>query len=75
MIEDIYEDAQNRMAETIDHQKRLFSGVRTGRASTGLVENLRVEYYGTPTILKQMAKIAIPESNLIVIQPWDTTSV
>ena len=75
MIDDVYSDAKTRMSETIDHYKRQFSTVRTGRASTGLVENLRVDYYGTSTPLKQMAKIAVPEPNLIVIQPWDTTAL
>jgi len=75
MIDDVFNDAKPRMSETIDHYKRQFATVRTGRASTGLVENLRVDYYGTSTPLKQMAKIAIPEPSLIVIQPWDATAL
>ncbi|MGB3975388.1 MAG: ribosome recycling factor [bacterium] len=71
MIDDVYNDAKLRMHDSIEHYKRQFSTVRTGRASPGLVENIRVDYYGVPTPLKQIAKIAIPESNLIVIQPWD----
>jgi len=75
MINETYEDAELRMVETIDHYKRQFSTVRTGRASPGLVENLKVDYYGASTPLKQVAKIAIPEPALIVIQPWDASVV
>lgn len=75
MIDEIFEETKKRMMETIEHYKRQFSTVRTGRASPGLVENLRVDYYGTPTSLKQMAKISIPEATLIVIQPWDASSL
>lgn len=75
MIDDVYNDAKTRMQDTIEHYKRLFSTVRTGRASPGLVENIRVDYYGVQTPLKQIAKIAIPEPNLIVIQPWDTSAL
>jgi ribosome recycling factor len=52
-----------------------FKTVRTGRASTSLVENLKADYYGTPTPLKQLANIAIPEPRLIVIQPWDANAI
>lgn len=75
MVEDVYNDAKSRMRDTIEHYKRQFSTVRTGRASPGLVENIRIDYYGTPTPLKQVAKIAIPEPNLIVIQPWDANAL
>jgi ribosome recycling factor len=75
MLDDVYNDAKSRMQDTIEHYKRQFSTVRTGRASPGLVENIRVDYYGTPTPLKQIAKIAIPEPSLIVIQPWDASAL
>jgi ribosome recycling factor len=75
MVEDVYTDAKTRMRDTIEHFKRQFSTVRTGRASPGLVENIRIDYYGTSTPLKQVAKIAIPEPNLIVIQPWDANAL
>jgi ribosome recycling factor len=51
--------------------ERDFSGLRTGRASTALVERIHVEYYGTPTPLNQLASISVPEPHQIVIQPWD----
>ncbi|HPQ41078.1 MAG TPA: ribosome recycling factor [bacterium] len=71
MIDDVYSDSKTRMQDSIEHYKRQFATVRTGRASSGLVENLKVDYYGSATPLKQMAKIAVPEPSLIVIQPWD----
>jgi ribosome recycling factor len=52
-----------------------YKTVRTGRASTGLVENLRVEYYGTPTPLKQLATLSTPEASMIVIKPFDPSSI
>ena len=60
-----------RMARAIEAMERDFASVRTGRASTGLVERIAVEYYGTLTPLNQLASINVPESHQIVIQPWD----
>ena len=60
-----------RMAKAIEAMERDFQSVRTGRASTSLVERLLVEYYGTPTPLNQLASISVPEAHQIVIQPWD----
>ncbi len=60
-----------KMARAIEVMERDFQGVRTGRASTALVERIHVEYYGTPTPLNQLAGISVPEPHLIVIQPWD----
>jgi ribosome recycling factor len=75
MIDETLEDAEQRMGKTVDALRRELSTVRTGRASPGLVENLRVDYYGTPTPLKQLATIGIPEARLITIQPWDKGSL
>jgi ribosome recycling factor len=63
--------AEARMVRAIDAMERDFQAIRTGRASTALVERLPVEYYGTQTPLNQLAGISVPESNMIVIQPWD----
>jgi ribosome recycling factor len=60
-----------RMARAIEAMERDFATVRTGRASTSLVERLPVEYYGTLTPLNQLASISIPEAHQVVIQPWD----
>ena len=62
----IVKDHGNNMAKTIEHLKSEFRGVRTGRASTGLVENLKVEYYGTLTPVSQMASLVAPDATSIV---------
>ena len=61
----------SRMARAIEAMERDFAAVRTGRASTSLVERILVDYYGTPTPINQVASISVPESHQIVIQPWD----
>jgi ribosome recycling factor len=60
-----------KMLRAIDAMERDFSGIRTGRASTALVERITVDYYGTQTPLNQVAGISTPDAHLIVIQPWD----
>jgi len=60
-----------KMQRAIEAMEREFSGIRTGRASTGLVERITVDYYGTQTPLNQVAGISTPDAHLIVIQPWD----
>jgi ribosome recycling factor len=62
---------ERKMARAVEVMERDFQGIRTGRASTSLVERLTVEYYGTPTPLNQLAGISVPEPHQIVIQPWD----
>ncbi len=59
------------MEKALDHLKQELRGVRTGRASTGLVEHLRVEYYGNPTPLNQLAALSVPEPSSILIKPFD----
>lgn len=71
MIADVISDADARMAKAIDSLQHHLSTVRTGRASPSLVDRIVVEYYGTPTPLNQMANISVPESRLLVIQPYD----
>ena len=63
--------AEQKMARAVEAMERDFQGVRTGRASTSLVERLTVDYYGTQTPLNQLAGISVPEAHQIVIQPWD----
>jgi len=63
--------AETKMARAVEAMERNFQGVRTGRASTTLVERLTVDYYGTQTPLNQLAGISVPEAHQIVIQPWD----
>ncbi|MFO8083209.1 MAG: ribosome recycling factor [Desulfobacterales bacterium] len=75
MIEDIYEETRERMSKSISALKSDMTRIRTGRASVSLLDGIRVDYYGTPTPLKQMSSVSIPESRLIVIQPWDVSAI
>jgi ribosome recycling factor len=71
MTTEILADAERKMARAVEAMERDFQGLRTGRASTSLVERLHVDYYGTQTPLNQLASISVPEPHQIVIQPWD----
>ena len=68
---EITHDTELKMKKTVESTQREFSTVRTGRASSALVEGIKMDYYGTATPLKQLAAISIPDARLIVIQPWD----
>ena len=63
------------MKKTMDATNQSFSSIRTGRANAGMVENLKVDYYGAMTPLKQMANINIPEPRLLMISPWDVSAL
>ena len=71
----IISEHRKSMDKAIEYLRNELKGVRTGRASTGLVENLRVEYYGNPTPLNQMATIAVPSPDSIIIKPFDPSSL
>ncbi len=71
MLEDLFKDVKKRMKSALEKFEEELKGVRTGRASTVILESIKVEYYGTPTPLKQLASFTIPEPRLVVIQPWD----
>src|SRR5688500_9392065 len=71
MSDEVLSAADQRMNRAVDAMQRDFQGIRTGRASTSLVERIHVDYYGTETPLNQLAGISVPESHQIVIQPWD----
>ena len=75
MIDDVKADAENRMKKTIDAFKRELVGIRTGRASPALVEPLKVDFYGAPTPLQQIASVSAPEARLLVIKPFDQSSL
>ena len=75
MISDLLADAEHKMEMATDHVASEFSTVRTGRANPQLLQRISVEYYGQPTPLQQLASIAVPEARLLVIQPYDKTSV
>ena len=72
---EILHGAEDKMKKSVEAVSREFSEVRTGRASPHLVEGLHVDYYGTLTLLKQMASISVPDVHMIVIQPWDVTAI
>lgn len=67
----IKKDATLRMEKALGSLERDFAKLRTGRASTSLVDDVRVDYYGTPTPISQLASVAVPDSRSITIQPWD----
>ncbi len=71
MSSEIVTAADQRMARAVEAMERDFQGIRTGRASTSLVERIHVDFYGTQTPLNQLAGISVPEPHQIVIQPWD----
>ncbi len=70
-MDKLYKDCKGRMQKTLDNLSREFGKLRTGRASTALIEDIMVDYYGTPTPINQLASVSIPDSRTISIQPWD----
>ena len=75
MLNDIKEDAQQRMNGAIDALDKDLSRIRTGRANPTLVEDIKVEYYGVPTPLLQLASISVPEPRSILIRPFDPSTL
>jgi len=71
MKEDVFQSMNAKMDKAIASFQKELHRLRTGRASPALLEGIRVDYYGTPTPIQQTANVTIPESRLIVIQPWD----
>ncbi|HEY8292222.1 MAG TPA: ribosome recycling factor [Thermomicrobiales bacterium] len=75
MYEDILQDADDRMHKAVEALRGHLAGIRTGRASTGLIERVIVDYYGTETPLQQLAGISAPEARMLVVTPWDKGSM
>ncbi len=75
MLNSTYSETRERMGKSIDALEIELKRVRTGRASLNILDGIRVDYYGTQTVLNQMASLSVPESRLIVIQPWDATVI
>ena len=73
--DDILLDVEERMEKTVDRLKHNLAGIRTGRANPGLVDTLRVDAYGSPTPLRQLANVGAPEPTQIVIRPFDPTTI
>jgi ribosome recycling factor len=75
VISDLLTEAEHKMEQAIDHVASEFSTVRTGRANPQLLQRITVEYYGSPTPLQQLASISVPEPRLLVVQPFDKSTV
>jgi ribosome recycling factor len=75
MIDDLIQDATRRMDKTVETTRDAFNSVRTGRASASLLDRVTVDYYGTPTPLKNLATINVPDPRQLTIQPFDPSSI
>ena len=75
MIKDIIKTSTEKMSKAVEHVKVEFIKIRTGKASTALLDGIKVDYYGTPTPLNQVGNISTPDSHTITIQPWDKTVI
>ncbi len=75
MIDDLLKETEARMKKAVEVLQGDLATIRTGRASPALIERLRVDYYGTPTPLNQLAAISVPEPRLMIIRPYDPTSL
>lgn len=71
----VLKETEDEMKKAIEATKREFSELRSGRANPKMVEGIRVNYYGTPTLLKEIATIGVPEARLVIISPWDPSSL
>lgn len=74
-MEDIVKQAEEKMNKTFDSLAHQYSKARTGRASASILDDIKVNYYGTPTPVKQLGNINIPEPRMIILQPWDKTTL
>ena len=75
MIDDLMNDAQERMDKSVSAAKNDLNGVRTGRASATLLDRIQIDYYGQQTPLRQLATINVPEPRMLTVQPFDPNSL
>ncbi|GIX48693.1 MAG: ribosome-recycling factor [Candidatus Tectimicrobiota bacterium] len=75
MVEEVYQEVERKMERSLEALRRELARIRTGRATLALLDGIVVDYYGTPTPLNQLATLAVPESRLITIQPWDKSQI
>jgi ribosome recycling factor len=75
MMEEIFKSTEEDMKKAVQYFKNEIAGLRTGRASTALVEEIKVDYYGSKVPIKQLASVSVPEANQIVLQVWDKGAV
>lgn len=74
-MEELKTNAKDKMQKSFDGLLHQYSKIRTGRASASILDDVRINYYGQPTPVKQLCNISIPEARLIIIQPWDKTTL
>jgi ribosome recycling factor len=74
-VKEIEDSAKQRMEKALGDLQHAMTSVRTGRASVNLLDNVRVDYYGTPTPINQLANLHVPEPGMITVQPWDTSQI
>ncbi len=75
LIDGLLDDGRERMAKSVEAIRHEFGSVRTGRANPGLLDRVTVDYYGTPTPLRQLATISAPEARMLTVQPYDKSSI
>jgi ribosome recycling factor len=75
MIDELLQDAREHMDKSVEATRQKFASVRTGRATTALLDRITVDYYGTQTPLKQLATVSAPEARLLTVQPYDKSSI
>lgn len=75
MSEEVIKDAERRMQKAVEAAQSDFATIRTGRANPVVVENIKVDYYGTPTPINQLAGISVPEPRQLLVTPWDRTII
>ncbi|WP_243713770.1 ribosome recycling factor [Candidatus Syntrophosphaera thermopropionivorans] len=75
MMDEILDECKEKMKKTFDAMLHQFSKIRTGRASASVLDDIRINYYGQSTPIKQLCNISIPEPRMIIVQPWDKTTL
>ena len=75
MIDDTMTDAELKMAAAVEHTRGEFAKIRTGRANPGLITDLKVDYYGAPTPLQQLASVSVPEPRMLLVSPFDQSAL
>ena len=75
MIRDLLDEAEAKMDAAVEHVQGEFGTVRTGRANPGILHRVMVDYYGTPTPLQQLASFSVPDARLLIVQPYDKSSI
>ncbi|MGB9771376.1 MAG: ribosome recycling factor [Candidatus Kapaibacteriota bacterium] len=74
-LNEIIEKTKENMNKSLEHYKQQLAKVRTGRANASILDNVKVDYYGTPTPITQVATINVPDAKTIIVQPWDSSTI